>query len=183
MTFSQDSDPGDLSNLIDIVEPAAVPFWPLAPGWYGLFGLVVVTAVVAAFLARRRHHARAYRRAALAALDRIGGELDARDEQALRALPSIVKRTALAAFPRSEVASLSGTSWLEFLDDTAGTKDFTKGEGRHLVSLAYDPSLPAELDAGRQAKLLDAVRHWILRHEVRSGAPMRTRPNPMRDVC
>jgi len=35
---------------------------------------------------------------------------------ALRALPELLKRTALAAWPRSDVARLSGSRWLSFLE-------------------------------------------------------------------
>ena len=80
----------------------------------------------------------------------------------LSSLPALVKRTALAAYPRERVASLSGEAWLEFLDRTGGTREFTDGAGRLLIDLAYDPSLTlpeSEIDG------VNAVaRAWILRH-------------------
>ena len=36
------NDPGSLQNLNDIVLPAPVPWWPLAPGWWVLIGLIPI---------------------------------------------------------------------------------------------------------------------------------------------
>src|SRR5262245_11663928 len=65
------ADPASLDNLIDIVTPPPVPAWPPAPGWY-------VVAAVAALLfgwslwrAAVRWRRAAYRRAALAELERL----------------------------------------------------------------------------------------------------------------
>ena len=42
------NDPGDLSNLHDIVAPSAFPFWPLAPGVW-----ILVVALLALPTGRR----------------------------------------------------------------------------------------------------------------------------------
>src|SRR5690348_12337591 len=102
------SDPSDLSNLRDIVLPPEVALWPPAPGWWIVAaGSVAATAILIA-MAVTRHRRNAYRRAAL-------GELDAADA---RDISAVLKRAALAAWPRGEVASLTGTAWLAFLDRT-----------------------------------------------------------------
>ncbi|NIM02313.1 MAG: DUF4381 family protein, partial [Acidobacteria bacterium] len=41
-------------------------------------------------------------------------------DDAIAALPVLVKETALTYRPRSEVAALSGDSWLRFLDESYG---------------------------------------------------------------
>jgi Ca-activated chloride channel homolog len=75
----------------------------------------------------KRWRAAAYRRAALAEWQQL--KTRAADpmqrEAALRQLPELIKRTALAAFPRESVASLSGIAWLRFLDHTGHTDAFT----------------------------------------------------------
>src|SRR5262245_3171457 len=43
------------------------------------------------------------------------------------ALALLVRRTALAAFPRQEVASLAGPAWLAFLDRSYGGHEFSQG--------------------------------------------------------
>jgi Ca-activated chloride channel family protein len=84
----------------------------------------------------------------------------------LAEIPVLVKRTALAAFPRSEVAGLSGEKWLTFLDKTLGGKGFTGDVGRLLPELAYAPGprisrLPDETIG----KLIQLIRQWIHAHK------------------
>jgi hypothetical protein len=137
------SDPSDLSNLRDIVVPPDVSFWPPAPGWW-VVGAVCAGAagfVIAAVV--RRWQRNAYRREALHALETAEG----------RHISAILKRTALAAFPREQVASLSGPAWLAFLDRTGGTTF----AGSALLALAYGGT------GDRDAVIVQA-RRWIERH-------------------
>ena len=161
-------DPSSLENLFDIVVPPPVSWWPPAPGWYVVGGLVLLLGVYGAWRALARRRAAAYRRAALAELRRI--EARAVDEGqravALREVPALVKRTALAAFPRETVASLSGAEWLGFLDRTGHTDAFTRGRGQVLAALAYDPGVAQGLDRGAMQELFDAVARWIGSHHA-----------------
>ena len=137
------SDPSDLSNLRDIVVPAAVSFWPPAPGWWAVGAACLVAAGVAIAAIVRHWQRNAYRREALRALQSADG----------RDISSILKRAALAAFPREQVASLNGAAWLAFLDRTGGTA-FT---GTALLSLTYGGT--GDRDAG-----VSQARRWIERH-------------------
>jgi hypothetical protein len=90
--------------------PPPVSWWPPAPGWYVVGALAVALAVWSAWRGWERWRAAVYRRAALAELRRL--ERRAADGSqhaaALREVPALVKRTALAAYPLGTVASLSG---------------------------------------------------------------------------
>jgi hypothetical protein len=150
------SDPASLKNLQDIVVPHAVPWWPPAPGWYGIGAIILAALAIAAFLAWRRRRADAYRRIALAELERLD----------LEAVPELVKRVALAVFPREQVASLSGAAWLEFLDRTGRMASFTGSPCSRLTSLAYDPEVVRSIDASQRDRILTCVRQWIRRHRA-----------------
>jgi hypothetical protein len=77
----------------------------------------------------------------------------------------LLKWTALAGFPRSEVAGLTGEKWLAFLDKSLGERNFTEGEGRLLSELAYAPEQRiAQLSDQSISGLLQFVRRWIRRH-------------------
>jgi hypothetical protein len=160
------TDPASLDNLIDIVLPAPVPVWPPAPGWYVVAAALVLAAAWGGWHAWTSWRAAAYRRAALAELERL--RVRAADDgtrgAALQALPLLVKRTALAAFAREQVAALSGGAWLAFLDRTGCTDAFSSGDGRALVDVAYDPAAAARLDARATAALFRVVRQWIEGH-------------------
>jgi hypothetical protein len=165
-------DPTNLENLFDIVTPPPVPWWPPAPGWFvgggGVLGLVIWLA----WRAWERWHAAAYRRASLAEWQQLWA-LAAdpwQREAALQQLPELMKRTALAAFPRQEVASLSGSAWLRFLDRTGHTDAFTRGHGQLLPELSYNPRAAAQLDSSTVNALFAIVRRWIRGHSTAAAA-------------
>ena len=110
------TDPAiSLENLRDITVPEPPPLWPPAPGvWVAL--VVVLAVVLALILCWRRARARsAYRRAGLALLP---GARTTRD------VDVILKRVALAAFPRPRVAPLYGEDWAAFLVGTCSRARF-----------------------------------------------------------
>lgn len=167
------ADPTSLENLHDIILPPPVPWWPPAPGWYVVGSVVLVLAVWAGWHGWRRWQAAAYRRAALTELQRLKAQTadDAQRSLALQELPALVKRTALAAFPRQAVASLSSTAWLEFLDHTGYTRAFTNGRGQLLPALSYDPHAASRLDAQEVEELFSVVSGWIRHHSLAPEAP------------
>jgi len=99
------SDPASLQNLNDIVLPATIAWWPLAAGWYFLFGLMLIALAWFGYRSLRHWMNNRYRRAALYELqmlaDRIlaSKEGDAEERGAkLRQIPILLKRTALSVY-------------------------------------------------------------------------------------
>ncbi len=159
-----------LLDLYDIVLPEPVSWVPQTLGWWILLGILVVALAWATAAAIRRRRTNRYRALALAHLARIETELadPATRATAVTALPVLVKQTALAFRPRSEVAALSGSSWLRFLDDSYGGSGFTEGPGQLLSTLAYStPATTNTLPSAELEALVDLVRRWIRRHRVR----------------
>jgi hypothetical protein len=142
-------DPGSLDRLHDIVEPAVVPWWPPGPGWFIVFGLAGMLLAIAAWRLIRHHLRNRYRREALKELDGMNQVAD---------VATLVKRVALLAWPREQVASLTGPDWLAFLDASGRTTDFTNGPGRILAHAAYHRPAPPS-DA-----LMELARRWIRHH-------------------
>ncbi|MHC4943883.1 MAG: DUF4381 domain-containing protein [Planctomycetota bacterium] len=169
LAAGQEGDPASLDNLHDIVTPAPVSWWPLAPGWYVLALLILLTLGWSAWTWYRRRRTNAYRRAALLefeALSRQTGSAHER-EDALRKLPELLKRTALAAWPRAEVAELTGREWLAFLDRTAGMKKFSEGKGRILPELAYGGSKFFQALKDEEVRsVIGLAERWIREHRV-----------------
>ena len=136
-----------LDNLRDIVVPESPPPWPPAPEVWLL--LVAVIAVVAIFLyqRRRQRRANAYRRAGLALLHQAG---------TVHEISVILKRVALAAFPREQVASLYGEDWSAFLRQTCARRDFS-------------PLVQAIPDTPASKKVRRLAAAWIRHHRVPRG--------------
>jgi len=150
-------DQADLSRFADIVVPPPVAWWPPAPGWWivaaALLGILAILGT--ALIARWRRNA--YRRASLTELAAIG---TVADPASAAAVSAILKRTALTAYPRAEVASLTGVGWLAFLDRTSGRQDFTKGPGAGLARAAFGVPL------GDGDAVAAAARRWVRCHRV-----------------
>lgn len=147
-------DVPSLDSLRDIVEGPPVSWWPPAPGWWIVGAIVLVAAGVAGWRAWQRWRANAYRRAALRELETATG---------VSTVAAILKRTALSAWPRSDVASLSGTAWCQWLRQTADTP-LSDEVADMLASGVYRSDLTA-VDP-----LREFASHWIRTHRVQDGA-------------
>lgn len=146
-----------MSNLEEIELPEKVPFSPETIGWYFLAGLLGVALLWVAWRFWRKWQSNAYRREAMTEL----GEIEATPEH----LPELLKRVALAAYPRVQVAELSGDAWLGFLDGTLGTTDFTRGIGHWLPELAYDPGAAGRMSEKENKSLFGLAARWIRGHQ------------------
>jgi hypothetical protein len=158
-----------LENLHEIVLPDPVSWMPQTIGWYVVFGIILLVIGWWGYSRLCRFRANRYRRLALAELAVLEQDLRRPEKRgkALAEIPVLLKGTALSAFPRIDVASLSGDKWLAFLDQSMRGRGFTEGEGRLLTELAYAPSTKiSNLPDGTISKLLQLVHLWIKRHVV-----------------
>ena len=197
------TDATSLDRLHDIIMPAPVPWWPLAPGWYWVLGLLVVMLLAALITGLIHWQHNRYRREALTELARQEVALQNADlrSPALLSLAELLKRTAVTAFPREDVATLTGPKWFEFLDHTASGSHFRDAHGAMLENAIYDPRTAGVLDLWKLHSLVEAIRHWIKFHDTRlepwaggapddeptSGPPTPARssvePRPEKDPC
>lgn len=166
--------------LHDIVVPGATPWWPPAPGWYWIMCLLALLAAVMLWRALVRWQRNCYRREALAELARIEAAVQAAGpgedsaDKALPALAELLKRAALTAYPRAQVAALTGPAWFAFLDETGGTQ-FSAGLGAVLAQGNYQTGeQTGERDdtAVHTADIAREVRHWIRQHGKVEGAQL-----------
>jgi len=161
------TDPSSLQNLNDIVLPATVGWWPLASGWYYLLGFLLILFGWFGYRSLRRWIRNSYRRSALQELTTISKSLQSESErtQNLRQIPALLKRTALSAYPRSEVASLSGKDWYGFLNSTLATPLITEDVSNTLDIISYTTGALNEIDSSSVENLLSVSRRWVKRHQ------------------
>ena len=160
-------DPSSLQNLNDIVLPAVVGWWPLASGWYYLLGFLLIVIGWFGNRSLRRWTRDRYRRSAQQELTAISESLQSKSKrtQNLRQIPALLKRTALSAYPRSEVASLSGKDWHEFLNSTLTTPLFTEEVSSTLDIISYKAGPLDAVDSGSVENLLIVSRRWVKHHQ------------------
>ncbi|MFV0513496.1 MAG: DUF4381 domain-containing protein [Jhaorihella sp.] len=147
-------------NLIELLdqleptpEPAPIPMTPQTPGWIVLGAVLALAALWAIRKLVLHRRARAYRRAALRELDRAG-------DDAAR-IADVLRRAALAGFPRAQVAGLHGQGWLAFLDRT-GPGGFDSAAGNGMLTAPYRESR----DDPALARL---ARDWVRKHRQGAG--------------
>lgn len=152
---SADSLVGLLNQLAEVPEPEAVSMVPQTAGWAVLGGILFLAMLIWAWRIWKAYQANAYRREALEALN-----LAADDAAEISA---VLKRVALTAYGRKQVASLSGDAWLAFLDKTGGAtpKSFQQGAGRVLAAAAYRAE---PVPADQELRVL--ARQWVKQHSV-----------------
>ncbi len=147
-----------LQQLPDIALPPAIGIWPLAVGWYVVIAVLFIFLVVAVCYYIQRARQLRPRKIILQKLSelqlRYARESDA---VALAAeVSALLRKATLLAFPRRDVAGLQGQAWLNFLDNTGKTTEFTRGVGRVLVTAPYQ--LHAEYPV---PELLNLVSTWV----------------------
>ncbi|HFD79273.1 MAG TPA: DUF4381 domain-containing protein [Gammaproteobacteria bacterium] len=153
-------------QLRDIHGLDAIPWWPLAPGWWLLaaLGVLLILALVLLLRNLRRYPAGSWRRDAwrqLRTLRQRGRSLPV--NQLAGELSQLLRRIAVARLGRERAAGLSGERWLQWLQDNdpAGFQWTTRG--KVLLSLPYAP--PDQARDGREQLLvlIDAALVWTER--------------------
>jgi len=158
-----------LDQLQEIPLPALPSYWPQTWGWAVVAVVLLLGIGWAALRGWRRYRRNLYRRQAMHALDRLARDITV-DPLAGRALPDLLKRTALAAEgdgQRERVAALQGHGWLDYLQQSAGQPVFPDGSDRVLSTLAYAPDETVRaLTHDTLTQLIAASRRWVERHHV-----------------
>ncbi len=148
-----------LAQLRDIHLPPDPALWPPAPGWWVLCLFLVVAVTLAIFWSARFIERHRPIRHARKLLQNIPVNVAGNEKVAvLQQMSQLVRRFAVYRFGSQRVASLSGESWLVFLDQSTGGTDFTQGVGRILAEGPYQKKIDVDLQQ-LQALLL----RWMTR--------------------
>lgn len=147
----------ELYEQLEPVEaPAPIAMVPQTAGWVWLGVAVLALLVYGIWRWRTWRKANAYRRAGLESL-----KLAADDPASIAA---VLRRTALAGFPREQVASLYGEAWLAFLDNTSHKNHFSgTPAGQALITAPYRA-------ASNSPELSSKAQRWIKHHKRAAGA-------------
>jgi hypothetical protein len=164
------TDPASLQNLNAIVLPAPVDWWPLANGWYVVFGIVLIVIGWFAYRSVQAWIANRYRRAALQKLQLLAENIknEVNRDSSLRQIPILLKRTALSAYPREQVASLAGKDWFDFLNSSVRNPSFTESTIVTLDRVSYSCGELNEIDTNSITALLNASKQWLKYHQTKT---------------
>lgn len=161
--FGDDFGGERMWGLKELPYPDAIAFAPETIGWLVLaIGFLLLLGWLGWRLYERRL-ADGYRRDALRELDDLTPSTGEK-------LPLLLRRTALVAAARADVASLRGSEWIGWLNASAGRELFDPGDAELLDRLAYS-GRPVSPEQWRH--LMDRSRRWVEVHRP----PMRRRRN------
>ncbi len=148
-------------GLKELSLPEPVSWWPQTTGWYVLAAIILGAAVWLGLRLRDRYRRNAYRRKGLAELQAMTS-----DPATLATLPFLLRKSALAAAEREEVAMLRGNDWIEWLNRSAGRELFCEQDAKTLDRLAYAEESAAWLDETTTLHLLNASTAWMRCHRA-----------------
>lgn len=147
-----------LELMHDLVRPEPVSWMPQTPGWWIALAWSIAVIVILLWHRYRAWRRNRYRREALATLRSI--EANSVDEkQVAGQIAILLKRTALAAYSREEVAQLYGSEWAQFLCEAASNDPIIGQSAEQLATAAY------RADSDGKA-LIAPARRWIKMHRA-----------------
>lgn len=156
------ANPDPLVHLKDIHLPPPISWWPLAPGWYVLIALLVLIAVFIFYRINTSYrHARAKKQALRLLID-YQKHYQKENNAALASarISELLRRVALAYYPREKVASLHGEEWVCFLNETGKGIDFNL-----VKEMLLDA--PFKTDQSMDLKpLFNSAQLWIKQRRV-----------------
>ncbi len=141
-----------LSQLKNIHQPNGVSLFPIAPGWYILAVLIIAITAGLLWWILVRHK---YKRQKLQIYTLLTDIQNNNSAEMLSEVSILIKRVAIIKFPTEPVHTMFGDSWLQFLDRTGKTHQFTSGVGRQILNIyrTGDIENPDEFFA--------CVRKWL----------------------
>lgn len=153
-----------LEQLKDVALPVAPGWWPPAPGWWLVLAALLISGALAlrvllSFLKKREQDT--WRNTALAEHRRIRDDFfnNKNPNTALAELSVLMRRVSLAVQARRSVASLTDDQWLQSLDVTGETTEYSRGAGRVLYRHQYQREL--QLDDVAMSELFELTGNTI----------------------
>lgn len=144
-----------LVELLDLLEapqtPPAPSMWPATTGWIWLGLAITLLVLIGIWRLHRTWSVNAYRRQALL-------EIEKADDDP-KAIAIVLRRVAVAAFGRRDVASLTGDKWLHFLNNAGRGTTFSAQHGNALTRGCYSGS-------DSEPGLAVAAARWVRRHQT-----------------
>lgn len=150
----------ELAELMHgLVMPDPIDRFTMTPGWWVLLGWLIALLLLAGWYVLKRRRRNRYRREALAVLSSIDRQRNLDPTESAQKIAALIKRTALAAYPRLEVAALSGGEWAQFLIKSSNGDRKIADAAEKLAAASYRPDADGRTLSG-------PARRWIRLHRA-----------------
>ena len=153
-----------LAQLADIHLPEAVPFWAPAPGWWVLAVILLVLLIVGIRKINQQRRFQKIREFALNELENCYISFAESEQSDLNELKlryanqfnSVLRRVAIYHYPNSNVASLSGQSWLDFITQSGDASLMNEDIAISLKESRFQLSCDVDVE-----KMHEFGRAWV----------------------
>jgi hypothetical protein len=133
MSLQNNQNP--LAQLNDILPPSLPSFWPPAPIYWFLLSAVIICLLLFVYLFKKHKTQKVKQKKALKQLIHLQ-----QSNADFILLNQLLKGVALLYFPRTQVASLHGEQWFDFLQSYSQTSLFN--DKPHFIKRLYDHPAP-----------------------------------------
>lgn len=145
-------------ELRDVHLPDPISWWPLAPGYWLLLGIILLVILLTVIFLKERFTPN-LRKQAAAELDKIEKSFQESDDatRCLSELSVLLRRAVLSQNHPISVAGLTGPAWLELLDQPLKKPEFSQGIGQILLSGPYQH----HVESDEVSRLIQLCRKWV----------------------
>jgi hypothetical protein len=148
-----------LGEFVEVVPPPPVDWLPQTAGWWWLGALLLGITAHQGVRRLRHWYRNRYRGEASALLRQLSDSADNR--HLVVEVNRVLKLTALAAYPREQVARLSGEAWVAFLNGQCAEPPFDARQSRLLAVEVYGGG---SAEAETPGELIAASLDWVRDH-------------------
>ena len=143
--------------------PEAISYWPLAIGWWLLLASTISIISVMTYLFIIKRQKNKYRRLGLQLAKKIHKKFIEHGNKRQFAHDSnrLLKKVALQAFPRQNIANLNGKEWLDFLYQSSGNKQFKTMGAAAFGSSRFKPHQDPDV-----TQINPLTISWIKKHNA-----------------
>lgn len=144
-----------MERMHGLARPEPAAWFPQTIGWWVVASGLLAIGLLAAGHGYARWGRNRYRREAIELLNAI----ESGTGKAGPLVASVLKRTALVAYPRQQVASMHGTTWAEFLRTSCDHDPVVETAAADLAGAAYRRDIDGDA-------LIGPARRWVEVHRA-----------------
>ena len=150
------------SAIGNLIEPESISYSFNTPGWYLVFGLILLAIIIVAFIQFRKYKKNEYRRQAISEIENIK-QIENRTESILQ-LNNLLKIIAIQIYGRTKVAALYGKQWFGFLASSINkTENIPKNSFDDFAKALYNKDF--FLNDNQYNSLVSFAILWVKNHK------------------
>lgn len=146
----------------DIIPPNPVPYSFNTYGWHIVEGIIIIVILGLIIWYLYKRNKNAYRREALGDLNKI----TAHSAADILAIDTVLKRTAITAYPNDNAGSLISDDWYNYLTGKIRKQLFDIEEFKSIQLYIYSGNEKYIINEKTFTNFVEFTKYWIREHAV-----------------